>query len=375
MNISKKATNLLISLTVLAAVSFILQVSKGLSITGMREPVHWGLYIINFTTCTGIGAGLLFFQILAWLRTDVSADSRLKTSIAAFFCLALAAIFIILDLGRIDRVLYMIIYGQTTSALFWDFIMLKGLILLSLSYIYFNFREINLQRPTDNSKIGIDKHIYNLTTINRNIRLNKFATYSIHIVSMIVTTGMFLITTEVFAGLKSHPVWHSIMLPIVFTTSALLGAFAIIFVLSENSTPKQQTLNRHILISMILINLIAILLKAVYDITNPLIGLSRSWFPWSFWISIIIGNILPIIIIMKSKVIKISKSIGVSGLLLLGLVLKRTEVIIPAYYHQWMPFPKATIYIPTIPEVLIVLGAYSAAFLVFNAVLKHIQSK
>ncbi len=65
---------------ILAGLAFVYQTYKGLGVTGLNEPVVWGMYIANFTFCLGLGAGILFFLPLSTLSKGIKVTHRLLLS-------------------------------------------------------------------------------------------------------------------------------------------------------------------------------------------------------------------------------------------------------------------------------------------------------
>jgi hypothetical protein len=75
---------------------------------------------------------------------------------------------------------------------------------------------------------------------------------------------------------------------------------------------------------------------------------------------ILIGNLIPVLLVLSCR-----KSNNVSErlvplLILGGALLKRADFIIPAYYRRWLPFSIEAIYWPTLPEILVIAGTFSA---------------
>ena len=97
------------------------QLRRGLSVTGLNVPVYWGLYITNFVFFIGIShAGTLISAILrlahAEWRRSITRAAEVITVLVLFFGLGC----VILDLGRPDRALNVILHGNFTSPLLWD---------------------------------------------------------------------------------------------------------------------------------------------------------------------------------------------------------------------------------------------------------------
>src|SRR3990170_3164484 len=97
------------------------QLHDGLIVTGMRDRISWGLYITTFVFFIGIShAGTLISAILrvsqARWRTPITRMAEFITAVA----LICGALFVIIDLGRPDRVLNVVIYGRWQSPIIPD---------------------------------------------------------------------------------------------------------------------------------------------------------------------------------------------------------------------------------------------------------------
>ena len=113
------------------------QLQDGLVVTGMRDRISWGLYITTFVFFIGIShAGTLISAILrvshAGWRTPVTRMAEFITVVA----LVCGALFVIIDLGRPDRVLNVIIYGRWQSPIIWDVLAITTYITASVAYLF-----------------------------------------------------------------------------------------------------------------------------------------------------------------------------------------------------------------------------------------------
>ena len=117
--------------------AYSVQLRDGLIATGMRDRISWGLYITTFVFFIGIShAGTLISAILrvtqAGWRTPVTRMAEFITAVA----LACGAMFVIIDLGRPDRVLNVIIYGRWQSPIVWDVVAITTYLTASLMYLF-----------------------------------------------------------------------------------------------------------------------------------------------------------------------------------------------------------------------------------------------
>ena len=113
------------------------QLQDGLIVTGMRDRISWGLYITTFVFFIGIShAGTLISAILrvsqARWRTPVTRMAEFITAVA----LICGALFVIIDLGRPDRLLNVIIYGRWQSPIVWDVLAITTYLTASIAYLF-----------------------------------------------------------------------------------------------------------------------------------------------------------------------------------------------------------------------------------------------
>jgi molybdopterin-containing oxidoreductase family membrane subunit len=113
------------------------QLIFGLGETGMNRPTYWGVYMVNFIFFIGIShAGTLISAILRvtgaeWRRPI----TRVAEAITAF-ALVVGSLQIIIDMGRPDRLIFVMLYGRLQSPILWDVISVTTYFLGSITYLY-----------------------------------------------------------------------------------------------------------------------------------------------------------------------------------------------------------------------------------------------
>ncbi len=121
----------------LALVAYIVQLRKGLIVTGLRYEVSWGIYISTFVFWVGVSKGgtmvsaILRITNANW-RTPMTRLSEAITVLA----LITGAPMIIADLGRPDRIWHLLRYGRIQSPLIWDFISVMTYLTACIIYFY-----------------------------------------------------------------------------------------------------------------------------------------------------------------------------------------------------------------------------------------------
>src|SRR5574341_2508677 len=127
----------LLAIVLSGFVAYLYQVQNGLAVTAMRDTVIWGLYITNFVFFIGIShAGTLISAILRVTHAEWRRSITRSAEFITVLVIGFGAVQPIVDLGRPDRVLNVLLHAQPFSPLLWD-IMSIGLYLTASSiYLY-----------------------------------------------------------------------------------------------------------------------------------------------------------------------------------------------------------------------------------------------
>ena len=118
------------------------QVTEGLLITNMTNQVSWGFYIANFTFLVGVAAAAVMLVIPAYIfhRKDIK-DVVLMGDTMAIAAVTMAMLFVVVDLGRPDRIWHLIPglgrFNFPESLLAWDVIVLNGYLLINFAIAFY----------------------------------------------------------------------------------------------------------------------------------------------------------------------------------------------------------------------------------------------
>ena len=119
------------------AYAYSVQLSEGLAVTGMRDTVSWGLYISNFVFFIGIShVGALMSAILRLTKAEWRRPVTRMAEAITVCSLFVGAAMPIIDLGRPDRLLNVLVYGRIQSAILWDFLSIFTYLTGSLLFFY-----------------------------------------------------------------------------------------------------------------------------------------------------------------------------------------------------------------------------------------------
>lgn len=98
-----------------------LQIAYGHGVTGMRDNVVWGLFIVNFIFFIGLSyAGAIIAGILHLLKLPLGKPIVRLAQMMTIISIVVGPIFILLCVGRFDRLHHLFIYPRIQSPMTWD---------------------------------------------------------------------------------------------------------------------------------------------------------------------------------------------------------------------------------------------------------------
>ncbi len=117
---------------------------KGMGVAGIRRPIFWGVFIVNFVFWIGIShAGTFVSAILRVFKAEFRRPFTRAAELMTTFGLAAAALYPLIHLGRVWRFYWMIPYPNQRwmwpnfrSPLMWDMIAITTYLLSSTIYLY-----------------------------------------------------------------------------------------------------------------------------------------------------------------------------------------------------------------------------------------------
>src|SRR5574341_10456 len=121
----------------IGVIAYIQQVQEGLGKTGMQRPVYWGMYMTNFIFFIGLSlAGTFISAILRLVGAEWRRPITRIAEAVTVFSLVNAAIQIIIDMGRPDRLVFVVLYGRLQSPILWDVLIVTLYLMSSAFYLF-----------------------------------------------------------------------------------------------------------------------------------------------------------------------------------------------------------------------------------------------
>ena len=134
-----KAASVVLAVLAAAGVgAWVYQLINGLGVTGMNNGTSWGLYITCFMFFVGLSAGGLIvassasvFHIAQFKKVAVPAI------ILSTVCICCAGMFVLIDLGGIQRIGNILMSPNPLSPLLWDICVITCYLVINILYLYF----------------------------------------------------------------------------------------------------------------------------------------------------------------------------------------------------------------------------------------------
>ena len=346
--------------------SYINQLTTGLTLTGMGRDVSWGVYIAQFTFLVGVAASAVMV-VLPYYLHDYKAFGKIVI-IGEFLAVAatiMCVLFILVDLGRPDRVLNVLLYPTPHSMLFWDATVLNGYLLLN---IVSGWTVLGAERKGVPPPKWVKPVIY----------LSIPWAFSIHTV-----------TAFLYAGLPGRHLWLTAVLAPRFLASAFAAGPAILILVSyilKKTTgfdAGKQAINK----LSVIVTYAAILnffllgmevFTAFYsNIPGHMHGLQYLFFGLHgegqlvpcMWLSVIVGfGSLLVLLIPKLRTSSPWLIAACIGIVVSIWIDKGVGLIIGGFVPS--PLEEIVGYIPNLNEIMITIGVWSIGILILTLLLK-----
>ncbi len=97
------------------------QLTTGLTVTGMSRDVSWGVYIAQLTFLVGVAASAVMLVMPYYLH-DYKKFGKIVIlgEFLAISAVAMCLMFVVVDMGKPDRVMNVFLHPSPNSILFWD---------------------------------------------------------------------------------------------------------------------------------------------------------------------------------------------------------------------------------------------------------------
>lgn len=376
---------LLLSIIALGVLAWLIQIKNGLGVTGLNRPVYWGFYITNFVFFIGIShAGTLISAILrlvhAEWRRAITRSAEVITVLVLFF----GVFNIITDLGRPDRLLFVIFHAKFRSPLLWDVISIGTYLTASSIYLFLPLiPDISLMR--DRFKGTLRGFVYRILALGwrgteKQWKILEKAIAFMAVLVIPIAVSVHTVVSYVFA-MTIQPMWHSTIFGPYFVTGAIfsgIAALIIAMVVIRRTCHLEGYLKPIHFNNLGLLLLVMSLLWFYFTFTENLTSfygaepahlavfyakLTGPYAPY-FWVMIFCCFILPVVILSNRKTRTITGTFVASIAVIIGMWLERFTIVLPTLINPRLPYERG-IYHPTWIEFAITAGCFATFILLY----------
>lgn len=338
--VSKPVLSAAAVLTVIALGLWMLQISRGLGLTGLTQDSVWGMYIAGFFTAAGAGAGILFIAgINIFFKDDMfEAGALLRLLSAALACFAAAGVLILMDIGKISNIFSMIFSFNYASAMTQDFWALTLGIIVSLWGL------IKVRSGQPGPALGV--------------------------ACLVVSLGLIFVEGLMLARVSAHSFWGSGTIAGFLAGMAVAGCAVALLVLKPQAAPR---IRKPLMIALVVSALLAIAEvltlaaspaeAASLELASTLAGSASP----VFWIYVLAGIVLPLALLFRSQNPSTLRIAG--ALAVLGVLAEKLWVLIVGLEHPLVAIPGRVPYHISPVELFTVIGTVGLAVLAYVVIM------
>jgi Ni/Fe-hydrogenase subunit HybB-like protein len=355
---------------VIGLVAYVHQARTGLIATNIRDQVSWAFYIGNFTFLVGVAAAAVLLVIPAYVyHWGPLKEVVLLGELLAISALAMCLLFILVDMGRPERMFHMFpIIGTPNwprSLLAWDALVLNLYLILNLVVVtYILFQSYAGREP------------------------NKSILLPLVLISIPVSISTHTVTAFLYNGMSARPYWNASILAPRFLASAFCSGPAVMIILFQvlrktTRIPiKDEAIWKlaELMAYAMFINLFLLgaeLFKEFYSQTQELrytqylwfgLGEHRALVPYA-WGSLV-ASVAAFFIFLVPKLRQNWAALNLGCLLIWSGVYieKGLGLVIPGMTPDTLG--EIYEYQPTLTEWSIAIGIFGVGFLVFTILVK-----
>lgn len=376
-----------------------MQIIHGHAVTGMRDYVVWGVYIVNFIFFMGLSyAGALIAGTLHLMKAEWRKPIMRMAEILTVVSLMIGPLFIILCIGRLDRLYFLVLHGRIQSPITWDVIAISTDLIGCLLYLYLSLIP-DFAKLRDYKELKVKKwrkKLYSILSLGYQDlpEYNKILNRSKNVMAAIII-AIAIIVYSVLAWIFSvtlQPGWHSTIFGPYFVIAAVYSGTGVLIIVmwifrKVYHLEAYITKSHFVKIGILLLILAAFfgyftfseyLTKWYGSESNDatLIDKLFAEYFWMFIISNYAGVIIPLVIIGFPKLRTINSITFAAIISVIALWFNRYLIVVPTLESPYLPIqdsrPEYLDYSPTWVELFTSIGGVALFCLLFTLASKFV---
>ncbi len=350
----------LVAVIILGFFAFLAQVINGHEVTGMRDNVVWGVYIVNFIFFMGISyAGALISGTLHLFKTAWRKPIIRMAEFITIIALLIGPCFILLCIGRLDKLHYLVIFGRIQSPITWDVIAITTDIFGCFIFLYLSLlRDLATLRDYELLRLpNWRKKLYKVLALGYNgspeqqKRLNR-ATDIMAAMVIAIAIIVYSVLAWIFS-VTLQPGWHSTIFGPYFVIAAVYSGSAVLIVcmwVFRKVYHLEEYITKKHFVSVGVIMLVLAAFFGYFTFSDYLtkwygsekndellIQLLFKEFYWPFIFSNYVGVLLPLIVIGIAKFRTITNITLTAVVVIIALWLNRYIIVVPTLESPYLP--------------------------------------
>lgn len=344
--------------------AFLQQVLKGHEVTGMRDNVVWGVYIVNFIFFMGISyAGALISGTLHLFRTQWRKPIIRMAEFITVISLCIGPCFILLCIGRLDKLHYLVLFGRIQSPITWDVIAISTDLFGCFIFLYLALLrdlatlrdDVYLKLPSWRKKLYKILALGYTGTPEQQKRLNR-ATDIMAAMVIAIAIIVYSVLAWIFS-VTLQPGWHSTIFGPYFVIAAVFSGSAVLIIamwIFRKVYHLEAYITQKHFVSVGVIMLVLAAFFGYFTFSDYLtkwygsekndellIHLLFKEFYWPFIISNYLGVLLPLIVVGLPRLRTINNITITSVVVIIALWLNRYIIVVPTLESPYLPIQDA----------------------------------
>ncbi len=378
----------------LLAFSFFTQLYLGIGMTGLMNPISWGVYITTFVFWVGIAhSGTLISAILFLFRARWRQSIYRAAEAMTVFAVMTAGLFPIIHLGRPFIFYWLMPYPNQRmlwpnfkSPLVWDVFAISTYLIVSATFFVIGMIP-DIAAARDSTTVPWRKKLYTVLSFGWKgsgrqwLHFNRAYLYLAALATPLVLSVHSVVSWD-FA-MSIVPGWHSTIFAPYFVAGAIFSGIAMvitllvpirkIFGLEAYFTPKHfDAMSKLILLTGMIVTYAYITeVFLVWYSHEPahaegqyiVAGLSgRYW--WAAAIMLACNSVIPLLLWSKKVRTNIPALFTITIFINIGMWFERFVIIVTSLSHEYEPW-QWNVYKPSWVEMGIMVGSFGWFFMWF----------
>ena len=367
--------------------ALIIQITQGHIVTGMRDNVVWGIFIVNFIFFMGISyAGALISGTLHLFRTSWRKPVIRMAELITIIALFIGPLYILLCIGRLDRLPYLVLFGRIQSPITWDVIAISTDIFGCIIFLYLSvLRDIAALRDFSELKIPKwRKKLYRILALgytgtpDQQKKLNN-ATDIMAVMVIAIAIIVYSVLAWIFS-VTLQPGWHSTIFGPYFVIAAVYSGTGVLIIamwLFRKIYHLEKYLTRKHFINIGVLMLVLAAFFGYFTFSEyltkwygsqkddeQLIHLLMDKYFILFILSNYLGVLMPLIVVGIPKFRTINMISITAVVVVIALWINRYLIVVPTLESPYIPIqdfrPEWITYSSTWVEWVLTLGGVAA---------------